>query len=165
MYMNLIKKILFTPLVFALAIVISTTLLSFEAKAQADTDVGGNFGIGLMLGEPTGASIKIWNNDRTAFNFGVAWSLSGREEAIHLHADYLLHSWFDDIDQLAFYYGLGGRIIFANDATAGIRVPLGLNLVFENIALDLFLEAAPILDFSPETELAGNGAVGIRYYF
>jgi hypothetical protein len=36
--------------------------------------------------------------------------------------------------------------------------------VFENVPFDLFLEAAPILDLTPDVELAGNGAVGIRYY-
>lgn len=137
------------------------------AKSQANPDNSRNFGIGVMLGEPTGISIKSWSGDRSAFDVGAAWSLSDRDEAIHLHADYLLHSWFDDIEQgrLAFYYGLGGRIIFSDDANAGIRVPLGLNYVFETAPFDIFVEAVPILDLTPDTEFAGNGAVGIRYYF
>jgi hypothetical protein len=131
------------------------------AKAQANN---GDFGIGVLLGEPTGASVKSWLSDKTAFDVGVAWSLAGRNEALHLNSDFLLHSWFEQNDQLAFYYGLGGRIIFADDAQAGVRVPLGLNYVFESIPFDLFLEAVPILDLTPEIEFAGNGAVGIRYY-
>lgn len=135
--------------------------------AQADSGTGGNFGIGIMVGEPTGVSIKSWNSDVSAFDIGAAWSLSGREEAIHLHADHLWHTWFRDIDagRLAFYYGVGGRIIFSSDATAGVRFPLGLNYVFRNVPLDIFVEAVPIFDFTPDTEFAGNGAVGIRYYF
>lgn len=135
--------------------------------AQANSDNGENFGIGVMLGEPTGISIKSWNGDRSAFDIGAAWSLSGREEAIHLHTDYLLHSWFNNVDtgRLAFYYGIGGRIIFADDAKAGVRVPLGLNYVFSSAPFDLFVEAVPILDLTPDTEFAGNGAIGIRYYF
>lgn len=137
------------------------------AKSQADPGNEGNFGIGVMLGEPTGISVKSWNGDYSAFDIGAAWSLSDRDEAIHLHADYLLHSWFDDIEngRLAFYYGIGGRIIFSDDANAGIRVPLGLNYVFQTAPFDVFVEAVPILDLTPDTEFAGNGAVGIRYYF
>lgn len=150
-----------------LVITLFTGLNPDSAKAQANPEGGQNFGIGLMLGEPTGISVKSWNGDRTAFGIGAAWSLSGRNEAIHLHADYLVHSWFSGVDRgrLAFYYGIGGRIIFADDATAGVRIPLGLNYVFENAPFDLFVEAVPILDLTPDTELAGNGAVGIRYYF
>lgn len=135
------------------------------ATAQASSDNRGNFGIGIMLGEPTGVSVKAWNSSRSAFDIGAAWSLTGREEALHLHSDYLLHSWFNNAEDLAFYYGIGGRVIFADDATAGIRLPLGLNFIFQTIPFDLFVEAVPILDLTPDTELAGNGAVGIRYYF
>lgn len=154
-----------------LAFIITTGLLTAinpdSLRAQADTGNGGNLGIGLMLGEPTGITVKKWNNENSAFDVGAAWSLSGRNEAIHLHADYLQHSWFDDVEngQLAFYYGFGGRVIFADEATAGIRIPLGLNYVFRVAPFDIFVEAVPILDLAPDTEFAGNGAVGIRYYF
>lgn len=134
-------------------------------KTQPNSDNGGNFGVGVMFGEPTGVSVKSWNNDRSAFGIGAAWSLGGRNEALHVHADYLMHSWFSDAEGLAFYYGIGGRIIFADDPNIGVRVPLGLNYVFKEVPFDLFAEAVPIIDFTPDTEFAGNGAVGIRYYF
>lgn len=139
-------------------------LISGTASAQAHRGDGGNFGLGVMLGEPTGVSVKSWNSERTAFDIGGAWSL-GRGEALHLHADFLWHSWFDDTEELAFYYGIGGRVIFTDDAHAGVRVPFGLNYVFRNVPFDLFVEAAPILDLTPDVEFAGNGALGIRYYF
>jgi len=150
-----------------LIICVLTGLQVETLKAQANTGNGGNFGIGVMVGEPTGLSIKNWTGGSTAFNIGAAWSLSDRSEALHLHADFLIHSWFSDINRgkLAFYYGIGGRVIFADDPTAGVRIPLGLNYVFENIPFDLFVEAVPIIDVAPDTEFAGNGAFGIRYYF
>lgn len=137
------------------------------AQAQAYTGNGGNFGIGIMVGEPTGVSVKTWMSANSAIGLGAAWSLAGSNEAVHLHADYLQHSWFSNVDngQLAFYFGLGGRIIFASDAEAGIRIPLGLNYVFESAPFDIFVEAVPILNLTPDTDFAGNGAAGIRYYF
>lgn len=135
-------------------------------SAQVIDEDRGKLGLGFLLGEPTGISVKSWNSSRSAFDIGAAWSLAGREgEALHLHADYLLHSWFSDTNNLALYYGLGGRIIFADEAAVGARVPVGLNYVFSSVPFDMFVEAAPILDLTPEIELAGNGAIGIRYYF
>lgn len=153
-----------------LAVIIVTTALFIchpdKAKAQANPEGGNNFGLGIILGEPTGISIKSWNGDRSAFSIGAAWSLSV-DEALHLHADFQLHSWFENIEvgRLAFYYGIGGRVIFTDDAKIGARVPLGLNYIFDDLPFDLFVETAPILDFTPDVELAGNGGVGIRYYF
>lgn len=141
-------------------------LINPKANAQANGN-GGNLGIGAMLGEPTGISIKLWNNSRNAFDVGVAWSF-GNNDALHLHGDYLLHTWFNDIDQgaLAFYYGIGGRLVLSDpDAELGVRVPFGLNYIVPDSRIDLFVEAVPILNLAPDTDFDGNGAVGIRYYF
>lgn len=126
---------------------------------------GDNFGIGIMLGEPTGLTIKKWTSDKIAFDIGAAWSLSDAKEALHLHTDFLLHSWFQDNPNLAFYYGVGARTILDENAKLGLRVPLGLNYVFEHGPFDVFVEAVPILDLAPDTKFAGNGAVGLRFYF
>jgi len=152
------------------AIAFIITLIGLKpdtSRAQTSSGAGGNFGIGVMVGEPTGVSVKSWTSDRSAFGVGAAWSLSGRNESLHLHLDYLHHSWFSNVDsgRLAFYYGIGGRIIFADDPEVGIRVPLGLNYIIGGVPLDLFVEAVPILDLTPDTNLSGNGAFGIRYYF
>ncbi|MEX0661567.1 MAG: hypothetical protein WEA58_09065 [Balneolaceae bacterium] len=154
---------LFTILFLSIFLCLQTKTV----KAQADTDNGGNFGVGFMAGEPTGVSIKNWNNEFTAIGIGAAWSLTGRNEALHLHLDYLAHSWFEEVENrgLNFYYGLGVRTIFADDPKIGARIPIGLNYVFQSVPFDLFVEAVPILDFTPDVEFAGNGAFGIRYYF
>ncbi|MEQ8525169.1 hypothetical protein [Gracilimonas sp.] len=158
--MNIKKLLSILTIIFGVAITIPET-----ANAQANGK-GGNLGLGAMLGEPTGISIKAWNNQKSAFGFGAAWSF-GRYDAIHLHGDYLLHSWFNDVDKgnLAFYYGIGARLVLADDPAVGIRIPLGLNYVVEDAPIDLFVEAVPILDLAPSTDFDGNGALGIRYYF
>lgn len=137
------------------------------AQAQARGN-GGDFGLGVILGEPSGVSIKVWNNERSAFDVGAAWSFAGSNDAIHLHGDYLLHSWLDDIQDgsLAFYYGIGARVILSDpDARLGVRVPLGLNYIIPNSQIDIFAEIVPILDLTPSTDFNGNGGIGIRYYF
>lgn len=151
------------------AFIILVTTLSFLhpnfSQAQANSGASENPGVGLMLGEPTGVTVKYWITPQTAFDVGAAWSLAGRNEALHMHSDFLWHSWFDNTENLAFYYGIGARIIFDDNTTTGVRIPIGLNYVFEDIPFDLFVEAAPIIDIAPDTDFAGNGAVGIRFYF
>ena len=137
-----------------------------EVKAQANGN-GGKLGVGVMLGEPTGISIKSWNNSRSAFDVGAAWSFAGNNDAIHLHGDYLLHSWLNvEKGDLAFYYGIGARVVLSDpDAKAGVRVPFGLNYIIPDSRVDVFVEAVPILNLTPNTGFDGNGALGIRYYF
>jgi len=128
-----------------------------------------NFGLGIILGEPTGISGKLWISGRSAVDGAAAWSL-GNNEALHLHADYLLHNFTlikVEKGRLPFYYGIGGRIRFADvgDDHIGVRVPLGLAYLFEGAPLDIFLEIVPILDLAPDTDFDLNGALGVRFFF
>lgn len=158
--MKLLKR-----LVFCLLLSIIVGFIPDISQAQVNEEKVKSLGLGIILGEPTGASVKYWVGSNSAIDIGAAWSLAGRNEALHMHTDFLWHAWFREEENLAFYYGLGGRVIFADDAEAGIRIPLGLTYVFESVPFDLFLEAVPILDLAPEAKLAGNGGVGMRYYF
>ncbi len=50
-----------------------------------------DFGVGAILGEPTGVSLKKWLGARTAIDGALAWSFAN-ESGFHLHADYLVHN-------------------------------------------------------------------------
>lgn len=134
------------------------------------------FGIGIILGEPTGISAKTWLGHLSALDFAVAWSFEGRN-SLTLHADYLNHNFRlikVDKGQLPFYYGIGGRIKFRDDdnlpgqnddTRLGVRIPVGLTYMFENVNLDLFVEIVPLLELVPETDFDLNAAIGVRYFF
>ncbi len=131
---------------------------------------GGNFGLGVILGEPTGICFKNWTSGSGAIDGAMAWSL-GKHGSLHLHADYLLHN-FSTIKvnrgQMPFYIGIGGRIKFIDDNKddqVGVRIPIGLAYIFPTVSLDIFMEIVPILDLLPDSELDWNGAIGIRYFF
>jgi hypothetical protein len=136
--------------------------------------IAGNFGLGIIVGEPTGLSFKAWTGNTAAIDGGAAWSL-GENYTFHLHVDYLLHN-FELISvekgRLPLYYGIGGRIKLRDedrrgddDDHIGIRIPVGLEYLFERTPLDIFIEIVPILDLAPDTDLDFNGAIGIRYWF
>jgi len=155
------KKLLTVTL---LSLFISISFCSLGQAQQADK----NLGIGIMVGEPTGISLKSWMNSKNAFDVGLAWSL-GRYDAINIQADYLWHNYnvFSEVDtgSLPFYYGIGGRVVMAeNDAVIGARVPVGINYLFEDSPVGLFLEIAPILNVAPSTDFDVDGAVGVRFY-
>ncbi|MDX1638162.1 MAG: hypothetical protein R3281_09345 [Balneolaceae bacterium] len=155
------KKIVATTLFTA---ILSTFALQ-PANAQ---NPEGKFGLGLMVGEPTGISLKYWKSQDRAIDGGVAWSL-GQYEALHLHADYLWHNYsvFDDVEegQLPVYYGAGGRIVLDDDdAVIGVRIPVGINYLFEESPVGAFLELAPTINLAPSTNFDVGGALGVRIH-
>ena len=125
------------------------------------------FGLGIILGEPTGITWKLWTGYNTAFDGAVAWSFE-KKSSMHLHGDLLHHSFNRarvDEGKLLLYYGIGGRVKFEDKSKVGVRIPLGINCLFPNSPLDFFLEIVPILDLAPSTDFSLNGAIGIRYFF
>lgn len=152
-------------LVVILLSVFTTLAVSSDLHAQ---DHDRNTGIGFIIGEPTGLSLKSWTSSINAFDLGLAWSI-GRYDAINIHGDYLWHRFgvFEDLDQgwLPVYYGIGGRIVLAeNDAVLGARIPVGINYLFEETPIDLFFEIAPVVNLVPSTDFDVNGGVGVRVY-
>lgn len=144
-------------------------LLCVPAK-QASAQ-GQGVGLGVIIGEPTGISLKSWVSASTALDLAAAWSFTDYE-AFQFHLDYVFHHPRLVETNLPFYYGLGGRLKLKDnddddedDAHIGVRFPLGLTYLFRNAPLDFFIEAVPVLDLAPETEVNVNAAIGMRFYF
>lgn len=128
------------------------------------------FGAGIILGEPTGASVKYWLNRKMAVDGAVGWSTHDHSDA-YLQGDLLWHKFnIFPIKQgrLPLYFGVGGIVRFRNDHRdnqAGIRVPVGVSYMFENAPIDVFAEVAPTLDVTPNARGEVTGGVGIRFWF
>jgi hypothetical protein len=141
-----------------------TVMLTYTSLGQ---DRG--FGLGIILGEPTGISFKNWLSRETALDGGLAWSFAGRETTFHLHADYLIHDFraIRSREKIPIYYGIGGRLKTSRhgDARIGVRGVAGVAFFLESAPIDFFFEVAPILDLAPATELRFNAGVGARYFF
>ena len=124
-------------------------------------------GAGIIVGEPTGISLKYWTGELSAFDGAIAWSF-GKEDALHLHADMLLHN--PDLitvsqGSLPVYYGLGVRIKLEDKSKIGVRIPVGVAYQFVEAPFDIFLEVVPLLDLVPATDFGLNAALGVRYFF
>ena len=140
------------------------SIFSLNAHAQGKT---GDFGAGIILGEPTGITAKWWNSNDRAIDLSVAWS-TGRNDRFHVHGDYLIHR-YDlisvDAGKLPVYYGIGARLGFADEVDLGVRIPVGIAYEFANDPFELFFEIVPVLNLYPGTVFDANGGFGVRYYF
>ena len=161
------KRLLMMGLIATIAIA-----NALPALAQGDTKY---FGLGFIVGEPTGLDAKVFMSNEHALEFGLAWSLSGQNE-LHLQGDYLWHRYglidINNGDEMPLYFGIGARFIFTEDDNGrdtddvfGIRFPVGLAYMFTNYPFDIFFEIVPILDLTPDSDFDLEGAIGARFWF
>ncbi len=146
----------------SLLIALTLALLASAAPAQ---DRG--FGLGVILGEPTGLSGKYWTSSNNAIDGGLAWSFR-HAGFFHIHADYLWHFPLrtETAERFTFYTGVGGRLgVDSHEALFGVRVVGGFAFWPRGTPLDIFVEVAPVVDLAPATELSANGGIGIRFFF
>jgi hypothetical protein len=135
--------------------------LSLQVMAQ---DKG--LGLGIIVGEPTGLSAKIWTTESTALDAAMAWSFVGNG-FLRLHSDLLFHRHLIEVDRgkLPVYFGGGAKLGFTSNLELGIRIPLGVAYQFESAPFEAFLELVPVFNLLPKTSLGMDGGIGIRYYF
>ncbi|MEJ2647970.1 MAG: DUF3996 domain-containing protein, partial [Sedimentisphaerales bacterium] len=125
-------------------------IASSGASAQIRSDE--DFGLGLILGEPTGLSLKYWFDEERAVDGALAWSLSD-DDAFQMHADYLFHDYdLSNSNEWPVYYGVGALLSFKHDegkhhddhkTVFGFRFPIGMSYLFENNEpFELFFEIA-----------------------
>lgn len=162
-----------------LAGVALAVLLASPRPASAD---GGPFGLGVVLGTPTGASAKLYLDEATAVDAAVGMSVLGGV-GVHAHVDFLWHPLIPVQEasfDIALYLGIGGRILEHDDGNdddirVGVRVPFGVlaDIGKTGVPLDIFLEIAPIADLvigdddhdDRRIEPGLNLGLGVRYYF
>ncbi|MBI2437394.1 MAG: hypothetical protein HYV36_01070 [Lentisphaerae bacterium] len=158
--------------------VVTIVLLTVSVGLAAGRAEDG-VGLGVILGEPTGISVKKWISPEQAIDAAAAWSFS-ENDSFQFHADYLIHKFGvlktdPAVGRLPVYFGVGGRLKLKNqdngrgrnnnDALFGIRIPFGVSFSFAKAPVDLFAEIVPILDVVPDTDLSLNWAIGARFYF
>ena len=168
---------------FAVGVVALATfaLLAAAAPRRARAE-GGPFGLGLIIGSPTGLSMKYYLGESGhAIDAAVGFAFVS-SSGIHVHADYLWHPLVltsDPAFKLPLHVGVGARILDHDrgrdgndDLHVALRVPVGVTFDFTQIPLDVFLEVALLVDFHGEEGkdndnlgLDLNAGVGVRYYF
>ncbi|HAF95974.1 MAG: hypothetical protein A2X34_02335 [Elusimicrobia bacterium GWC2_51_8] len=124
----------------------------------------GDFGAGVILGNPTGAAAKFWLNDSRALDAGVGFNTD-----LALYGDYLWHSWKvlpqPSEGRLPVYLGLGAQIMDSAHNNFGLRAVAGIAYWLPRNPVEIFLELVPVLRFSNNDGVDLNAGIGLRYYF
>jgi hypothetical protein len=156
----------------------SLFLLLFGLAAPPAAAQTTGFGLGAVINDPTGISLKFWTNSSQAVAGAATFNVSDGGSYLLLQGDYLFHQ-SNDLDvedgHLAFYYGPGVRFIFFedndpffednNDLGFALRAPLGLVYMFSSSPVDVFVELIPTLTIEPTESFGFEGALGFRYFF
>ncbi|HEY6951176.1 MAG TPA: hypothetical protein VI758_02145 [Bacteroidota bacterium] len=150
----------------AYALCLLSLVLATASRAQ---DRG--FGIGVIIGDPTGISAKLWTSQSNAAQFALAWRSADPflGTRVSFSGDYLWHS-FDVIratERFPVYYGVGGVIASGGryDAALGFRGVFGIDWLSMHAPIDVFLQVVPVLVLAPSTDFEIGAGIGIRFFF
>jgi hypothetical protein len=145
------------------------------AVATATAQKGTGFGI--ILGDPTGLTLKHWVSRDQAIAASLGGSYYG---APRIGLDYLWH--FNAFrSSIVLLYGDAGLAIGfgkgvrwwgdraykyydRNDARIGVRGMVGLNVLPRGVPLEFFLELGPLLTIAPGFASTVDVALGMRFY-
>lgn len=133
------------------------------------------FGLGLILGDPSGLSARIATGPANSVNLIAGWDLGpyhrrccGDGGDLYIGADYVWYNYnLIHVNQgrLPIYYGAGVNAFIANNSSAGIRAVVGLEYQFAQAPFDLFLEVGPGINLIPNTNGNVSGGFGARFFF
>ncbi len=152
-------------LLSAVFIIVCTSLTqSVEASST--------FGIGFILGDPSGFTAKYFISGNDAIDAGIG--PSGRD-GFYLYVDYLRHfRTLFPVSELSLYVGAGiglhehdeeSKHHEEDEVSLEARLPLGIAYTFRQVPIEVFLELAPALEFIPDIDFDLRGGLGARYYF
>jgi hypothetical protein len=164
-----------------LALLVAVVAIVAPVSAWADDEPArgtekGVFGIGLILGEPTGVSAKLYLKDDQAIQGAIGSAFIGG--GLQIHGDYVFHPYILQSRPsfvLPLYVGPGVRLIdYTNGRddssfAIGLRGVVGLLFDFKDVPLDAFVETALVLEYEFKDGQGGgftlNAGAGVRYYF
>lgn len=152
-------------------------MMTIFAKPIGAQDRG--FGLGFILGEPTGLSAKLWTSRVNAFDFGLGLSVGGDRisnkyyydgsSRVHFHMDYLWHSFsaINSTERFPIYYGIGGRFNSGGgyDGSLGLRGVIGIAWLPRATPIDVFVELVPVFQLTPGAGFGIDAGLGIRFFF
>ncbi len=154
-----------------LAFVIATGALTMPAHAQVQLGPApdATFGVGGQIGDPSGVSLKFYEQPGIAWDLLLAFDLSSDSDFVFFNAHRV---WERPIEgtPLRYYYGPGGFVGFDDgpgddddDVVLGGSFTLGLTLFIERV--EIFANLTPRLRLLPATDGGFGGGLGLRYYF
>jgi hypothetical protein len=131
---------------------------------------GGNFGLGIQFGEPSGLSLRIYQPGRMSADILLAWDL---DDFFYANVHGTWEKSLAGSGDFNFFYGPGAFIglrerrnrgLFDgdNDVNFGISGTAGFNVYIERI--EIYLRITPRLLLVDRTDSNVGGGLGFRFY-
>ena len=148
--------------------ILTLALFFFNAKTVWAQPSGGNFGLGIQLGQPSGLSLKIYNPGRMSPDILLAWDLNDFF-FVNVHG-----IWEKPIsNNFNFFYGPGlflgfrehhNNKLFDDDdeLNLGVSGTIGLNYYVDRF--EIYLRLTPRLLVIDRTDGDVGGGLGFRFY-
>jgi len=144
----------------------------------AQSPEGRQWGLGIMVGDPVGLTVKDWISPENAFVFDVGSSYFGSPR---FDVNYLWHfnAFRSRVATLyagpgaalgfgashSFYYTNNGTLFRVDNNTGlGVRGVFGLSVIPQNSPLDVFFEVGLLIGLTPDFGAAVDASLGIRFY-
>jgi len=146
------------------ALLAGLILLPWAAGLAADGRANSEFGLGLVIGEPSGLNAQFFWGPKSAVDVTAAWSWN---DWFMTTADFQVYDYIGDAPrEWRWYYGLGGCLAVPekDDGILGIRIPLGIKYHIPHSQVDLWAEVAPALQVIPDTEAEFHGGLGVTLW-
>ncbi len=126
--------------------------------------------IGIVIGDPTGLSLKFWGvGQNSALQLHVGGGGFVAPADLSVSGSLLFHALLTRETPVNGYLGVGaflGMETGKNDqAVIGIIIPLGLEFIFTEVPLDLFIEVPPAIGFTTNGEVRAGLTFGIGLRF
>ena len=153
-------------------ILVMMILVTVSARTQ------GKFGVGVILGEPTGVAWKYRISGENAVDGAIGLSPADR---VRFHVDYLWQKHSFQAEGLLLHYGAGVAfgtggsrylalsrgdtyVLHQEDLGFALRGVVGLTYEIPRSPFDAFLEIAPLLILSPASGMVIDAGLGVRIY-
>mgnify|MGYP000878532455 CR=1 FL=1 len=163
---------------FRLLLYILTVFLLVSANTQAQSPRGKDFGFGIVLGDPTGLTVKYWTQNTNAFVFDLGASYFGSPR---IGMDYLWHFNAFNSNEVKLYAGPGVALgigegngfwykdkedgfLHRDNAGLGVRGVFGLNFVPRSTPIEIYAELGTLVGLVPDFGAAVDAAIGFRFY-
>ena len=127
------------------------------------------YGLGVMIGAPTGISAKILRSKKHPLDAGISFGNN-----FEVHSTYLLPQkkrLVLERTRLRWYWGIGGKLKSVDkkdeddEIYLGPRASIGINHYFKKLSLEGFAESAINVFVLPSSDVDLDITIGARYYF
>ncbi len=147
-------------------------MLALLLSSALATTPSSGIGIGIVIGDPTGLSLKFWGvGPKSAIQLHIGGGGYMAPADLMVSGSLLFHALLTRETPINGYLGVGA---FAgieqgrqgqDNFVLGVLMPLGLEFIFSEIPLDLFIEVPPAVGFTSNGDIRAGLTFGIGIRF